>query len=224
MKRIRRRSRKSPPLKPEEEKEKKERVLLSARASSLCHFPTLFKSSDMFHSLVYAMPCVKQIARVVDEDPADDPNNTHSVHVSDSDSDGVADVPREYSIGFSDSVLLHWVKLSDNKAIFINHPIPKKPYLEPPSSGLLLSMDKTMKPDFNSEDCMVLDDFVEKHSFHLGHTLLQCRLKRDEFPWTSWKFEAPTQIKQKCGINGYLQYYLRTFCRGWREEADVALN
>ncbi|MED6115649.1 hypothetical protein PIB30_092707, partial [Stylosanthes scabra] len=86
-----------------------------------------------FHySLVYAMPRVKQTARIVDEDPADDSDNTHSGHASDSDSDGAADVPREYSIGFSNSVPLPWVKPSDNRAVFTNHPLPKNPFTEPP--------------------------------------------------------------------------------------------
>ncbi|MED6132603.1 hypothetical protein PIB30_020613 [Stylosanthes scabra] len=57
-------------------------------------------------------------------------------------------------------------------------------------------MDKTMKPAFDSADCKVLGDFVEKPTFHMGHTLLRYRLQRRKFPWTSWKSEAPTQVNK----------------------------
>ncbi|MED6173901.1 hypothetical protein PIB30_064038 [Stylosanthes scabra] len=110
--------------------------------------------------------------------------------------DGVADVPREYSIGFSDSVPLPWVKPSDNRANFTNHPLPKKPFPKPLSSELLLSMDKTMKPAFDSIDCKILRDFVEKPTFTMEHILLQCRLQRGEFSWTSWKSETPTHVNK----------------------------
>ncbi|MED6173899.1 hypothetical protein PIB30_064036 [Stylosanthes scabra] len=142
------------------------------------------------------MPRVKQIIQVVDEDLANDSDNTHLGHVLDSDSDGMADVPREYSIGFFDSVPLPWVKPLDNRVIFTNPPLSKKPFPEAPSSGLILSMDKTMKPAFDSVDCNILGDFVEKSTFYMGHTLLRCRLQRGEFSWTSWKSEAPTQVNK----------------------------
>ncbi|XP_072068086.1 uncharacterized protein [Arachis hypogaea] len=72
----------------------------------------------------------------------------------------------------------------------------KKPFLDPPSSGLLLGMDKTMKPAFDSSDCRVLGEFVEKPSYQVGPTLLCSRLKRQEFPWTSFKSEAATHINK----------------------------
>ncbi|MED6178593.1 hypothetical protein PIB30_109103, partial [Stylosanthes scabra] len=124
------------------------------------------------------MPRVKRTARVVDEDPTDDYDNAHLGHASDSDSDGAVDVPREYSIRFSDSVPLPWVKPSGNRAVFTDPSLPKKPFSEPPSSGLLLSVDKTMKRGFDSIDCKVLGEFVEKPTLHMGHTLLRCRLRR----------------------------------------------
>ncbi|MED6128224.1 hypothetical protein PIB30_095539 [Stylosanthes scabra] len=96
------------------------------------------------------MPHIKQTARVVDEDLADDSDDIHSGHTSDSNSD----VPREYLIGFSDSIPLPWDKPSDNRATFTNLPLPKKPFPEPSSSGLLLSIDKTTKPVFDSVDCL----------------------------------------------------------------------
>ncbi|MED6223353.1 hypothetical protein PIB30_073197 [Stylosanthes scabra] len=86
--------------------------------------------------------------------------------------------------------------MQPSRATFTNPLLPKKPFPEPPSSGLLLSIDKTTKRAFDSVDYKVLGDFVEKPSFHLGHTLLRCRLKRGEFPWTSWKSKAPTQINK----------------------------
>ncbi|MED6219226.1 hypothetical protein PIB30_033838 [Stylosanthes scabra] len=85
---------------------------------------------------------------------------------------------------------------SDNRVVFTNPPLSKKPFPEPPSFGLLLSMDKTMKPGFDSIDCKVLGEFVEKPTLHMGHTLLQCRLRRGEFSWTSCKSEAPTQVNR----------------------------
>ncbi|MED6159332.1 hypothetical protein PIB30_041412 [Stylosanthes scabra] len=57
-------------------------------------------------------------------------------------------------------------------------------------------MDKTVKPGFDSIDPKVLGEFVEKPTLHIGHTLLRCRLRRGEFPWTSWKFEAPIQVNK----------------------------
>ncbi|MED6159333.1 hypothetical protein PIB30_041412 [Stylosanthes scabra] len=59
-------------------------------------------------------------------------------------------------------------------------------------------MDKTVKPGFDSIDPKVLGEFVEKPTLHIGHTLLRCRLRRGEFPWTSWKFEAPIQVNKIC--------------------------
>ncbi|MED6149865.1 hypothetical protein PIB30_066697, partial [Stylosanthes scabra] len=53
----------------------------------------------------------------------------------------------------SDSIPLPWVKPSDNRATFTNPPLPKKPFPEPPSSRLLLSIDKTTKHAFDSVDC-----------------------------------------------------------------------
>ncbi|XLR30108.1 hypothetical protein S83_058008, partial [Arachis hypogaea] len=57
-------------------------------------------------------------------------------------------------------------------------------------------MEKTMKPAFDSSDCRVLGEFVEKPSYQVGPTLLCSRLKRQEFPWTSFKSEAATHINK----------------------------
>ncbi|KAL4314983.1 hypothetical protein AHAS_Ahas15G0139600 [Arachis hypogaea] len=104
--------------------------------------------------------------------------------------------PQEYAIGFSESIPQPWVKPSDNRATFVDPPLIKKPFLDPPSSGSLLDTDKTMKPGFDSSDCRVLGEFVEKPSYQVGPALLRSQLKRQEFPWTSFKYEAATHVNK----------------------------
>ncbi|MED6169951.1 nuclear integrity protein 1 [Stylosanthes scabra] len=158
------------------------------------------------------MPRVKQTARVVDEDPADDSDNTHSGHAFDSDSDGAADVSQEYSIGFADSVPLPWVKPSDNKAVFTNPPLPKKPFSEHPFSGLLLNMDKTMKPGFDSIDCKVLGEFVaaciKKHLEKKGAPHLDAKNKEQrEVFGTLYKHEDMSMQSEGtlCTLKDYMR-------------------
>ncbi|KAL4317142.1 hypothetical protein AHAS_Ahas15G0355500 [Arachis hypogaea] len=78
------------------------------------------------------------------------------------------DVPQEYAIRFFESISQPWVKPSDNRATFVDPPPIKKPFLDPPSSGSLL----------------------------MGPALLHSRLKRQEFPWTSFKSEAATHVNK----------------------------
>ncbi|QHN85616.1 uncharacterized protein DS421_16g538910 [Arachis hypogaea] len=135
------------------------------------------------------MPRVK-LAEIVDSDPEDSSNSLGT----DSSVNDMNDVPEEYAMGFSESIPQPWVKPSNKRATFVDPPLMKKPFLDPPSSGLLLGMDKTMKPAFDSSNCRVLGEFVEKPSYQVGPTLLCSRLKRQEFPWTSFKSEAATHI------------------------------
>ncbi|QHO10701.1 uncharacterized protein DS421_15g491910 [Arachis hypogaea] len=137
------------------------------------------------------MPRVK-LAEIVDSDPEDSSNSLGT----DSSVNDMDDVPEEYAMGFSESIPQPWVKPSNKRATFVDPPLMKKPFLDPPSSGLLLGMDKTMKPAFDSSDCRVLGEFVEKPSYQVGPTLLCSRLKRQEFPWTSFKSEAATHINK----------------------------
>ncbi|KAL4300326.1 hypothetical protein AHAS_Ahas17G0189700 [Arachis hypogaea] len=103
------------------------------------------------------------------------------------------DVFQEYVIRFSESIPQPWVKPSDNRATFLDPPLIKRPFLDPPSSGSLLGMDKTMKPDFDSSYCRVLGEFVEKPSYQVGPAILRSRLKRQEFLWT---IEAATHVNK----------------------------
>ncbi|KAL4275586.1 hypothetical protein AHAS_Ahas20G0122000 [Arachis hypogaea] len=137
------------------------------------------------------MPRVK-LAEIMDSDPEDSSNSLGT----DSSMNDMDDVPEEYAMGFSESIPQPWVKPSNKRVTFVDPPLMKKPFLDPPSSGLLLGMDKTMKPAFDSSDCRVLGEFVEKPSYQVGPTLLCSRLKRQEFPWTSFKFEAATHINK----------------------------
>ncbi|KAL4314356.1 hypothetical protein AHAS_Ahas15G0076900 [Arachis hypogaea] len=137
------------------------------------------------------MPRVK-LAEIVDSDPEDSSNSLGT----DSSVNDMDDVPEEYAMGFSESIPQPWVKPSNKRATFVDPPLMKKTFLDPPSSGLLLGMDKTMKPAFDSSDCRVLGEFVEKPSYQVGPTLLCSRLKRQEFPWTSFKSEAATHINK----------------------------
>ncbi|QHN82026.1 uncharacterized protein DS421_20g692090 [Arachis hypogaea] len=137
------------------------------------------------------MPRVR-LAAIVDSDPE------HSSNSLDTDSsvDDMDDVPQEYAIEFSEFIPQPWVKPSDKSAIFVDPPLIKKPFFDPPSSGSLLGMDKTMKLGFDSSDCRVLGKFVEKPSYQVGPALLYSRLKRQEFPWTSFKSEAATHVNK----------------------------
>ncbi|QHO00209.1 uncharacterized protein DS421_13g404540 [Arachis hypogaea] len=137
------------------------------------------------------MPRVK-LAEIMDSDPEDSSNSLGT----DSSVNDMDDVPEEYAMGFSESIPQPWVKPSNKRATFVDPPLMKKPFLDPPSSGLLLGMDKTMKPAFDSSDCRILGEFVEKPSYQVGPTLLCSRLKRQEFPWTSFKYEAATHINK----------------------------
>ncbi|QHO08837.1 uncharacterized protein DS421_14g476170 [Arachis hypogaea] len=137
------------------------------------------------------MPRVK-LAEIADSDPEDSSNSLDT----DSSVDDMDDVPQEYAIEFSESVPQSWVKPSDKRAIFVDPPPIKKPFLDPPSSSSLLGMDKTMKPSFDSSDCRVLGEFVEKPSYQVGPAVLRSRLKRQEFPWTSFKSEAATHVNK----------------------------
>ncbi|QHO08836.1 uncharacterized protein DS421_14g476160 [Arachis hypogaea] len=137
------------------------------------------------------MPRVK-LAEIADSDPTDSSNSLDT----DSSVDDMDDVPQEYAIEFSESVPQSWVKPSDKRAIFVDPPPIKKPFLDPPSSGSLLGMDKTMKPGFDSSDCRVLGEFVEKPSYQVGPAVLRSRLKHQEFPWTSFKSEAATHVNK----------------------------
>ncbi|KAL4293477.1 hypothetical protein AHAS_Ahas18G0132000 [Arachis hypogaea] len=137
------------------------------------------------------MPRVK-LAEILDSDPEDSSNSLGT----DSSVDDMGDVPQEYAIRFSESIPQPWVKPSDNRTIFVNPPLIKKPFLDPPSFGSLLGMDKTMKPGFDSLDCRVLGEFVEKLSYQVGLALLRSRLKRQEFSWTSFKSEAATHVNK----------------------------
>ncbi|QHN96083.1 uncharacterized protein DS421_18g615310 [Arachis hypogaea] len=140
------------------------------------------------------MPRVK-LAEILDSDPEDSSNSLGT----DSSVDDMGDVPQEYAIRFSESIPQPWVKPSDNRTIFVNPPLIKKPFLDPPSFGSLLGMDKTMKPGFDSLDCRVLGEFVEKLSYQVGLALLRSRLKRQEFSWTSFKSEAATHVNKEGG-------------------------
>ncbi|KAL4288607.1 hypothetical protein AHAS_Ahas19G0303100 [Arachis hypogaea] len=126
------------------------------------------------------MPRVK-LAEIVDSDPEDSSNSLGT----DSSVNDMDDVPEEYAMGFSESIPQPWVKPSNKRATFVDPPLMKKPFLDPPSSGLLLGMDKTMKPAFDSSDCRVLGEFVEKPSYQRWcsqtHTFL-----------TSWSEFSPT--------------------------------
>ncbi|KAL4315632.1 hypothetical protein AHAS_Ahas15G0204500 [Arachis hypogaea] len=126
------------------------------------------------------MPRVK-LAEIVDSDPEDSSNSLGT----DSSMDDMDDVPQEYAIEFSESVPQPWVKPSDKRAIFVDPPPIKKPFLDPPSSGSLLGMDKTMKSGFDSSDRRVFGEFVEKPSY-----------QRQEFPWTSFKSEVATHVNK----------------------------
>ncbi|KAL4306246.1 hypothetical protein AHAS_Ahas16G0159100 [Arachis hypogaea] len=53
-----------------------------------------------------------------------------------------------------------------------------------------------MKPDFDSSDCRVLSEFVEKPSYQVGPALLRSPLKCQEFLWTSFKSEAATHVNK----------------------------
>ncbi|QHN99193.1 uncharacterized protein DS421_13g395760 [Arachis hypogaea] len=134
------------------------------------------------------MPRVK-LAEIVDSDSEDSGNSLGT-------DSSVDDVPQEYAIEFSESVPQPWVKPSDKRAIFVDPPMIKKPFLDPPSSGSLLGMDKTMTPGFDSLDCRVLGEFVEKPSYQVGPSLLRSRLKCQEFSWTSFKSEAATHVNK----------------------------
>ncbi|KAL4396666.1 hypothetical protein AHAS_Ahas01G0114700 [Arachis hypogaea] len=57
-------------------------------------------------------------------------------------------------------------------------------------------MDKTMISGFDSLDCRVLGEFVEKPSYQVGPTLLYSRLKHQEFLWTSFKSEVATHVNK----------------------------
>ncbi|QHN96452.1 uncharacterized protein DS421_18g618580 [Arachis hypogaea] len=137
------------------------------------------------------MPRVK-LAEIMDSDPEDSSNSLGT----DSSVNDMDDVPEKYAMGFFVSIPQPWVKPSNKRATFVDPPLMKKPFLDPPSSGLLLGMDKTMKPAFDSSDCRVLGEFVEKPSYQVGPALLCSRLKRQEFPWTSFKSEAATHINK----------------------------
>ncbi|QHN78999.1 PMD domain-containing protein [Arachis hypogaea] len=113
------------------------------------------------------MPRVK-LAEIVDSDPEDSSNSLGT----DSSVNDMDDVPEEYAMGFSESIPQPWVKPSNKRATFVDPPLMKKPFLDPPSSGLLLGMDKTMKPAFDSSDCRVLGEFVEKPSYQWVFTVL----------------------------------------------------
>ncbi|KAL4390120.1 hypothetical protein AHAS_Ahas03G0113300 [Arachis hypogaea] len=137
------------------------------------------------------MPRVK-LAEIMDSDPEDSSNSLGT----DSSVDGMDDVSQEYAIGFSESIPQPWVKPSNKRATFVDPPLMKKPFLDPPSSGSLLGMDKTMKPGFDSSDCRVLGEFVEKPSYQVGLALLRSRLKCQEFPWMSFKSDAATHVNK----------------------------
>ncbi|QHO47198.1 CHD3-type chromatin-remodeling factor PICKLE [Arachis hypogaea] len=108
------------------------------------------------------MPRVK-LAEIMDSDPEDSSNSLGT----DSSVNDMDDVPEEYAMGFSESIPQPWVKPSNKRATFVDPPLMKKSFLDPPSSGLLLGMDKTMKPAFDSSDCRVLGEFVEKPSYQV---------------------------------------------------------
>ncbi|QHO52456.1 uncharacterized protein DS421_2g39500 [Arachis hypogaea] len=93
----------------------------------------------------FVVPRVK-LAEIMDSDPEDSSNSLST----DSSVNDMDDVPKEYAMGFSESI---------------------------PNLG-------------------VLGEFVEKPSYQVGPTLLCSRLKRQEFPWTSFKSEAATHIKK----------------------------
>ncbi|KAL4343593.1 hypothetical protein AHAS_Ahas11G0093900 [Arachis hypogaea] len=57
-------------------------------------------------------------------------------------------------------------------------------------------MDKTIKSGFDSSDCRVLDEFVRSLHIKWGSALLRSRLKRQEFPWTSFKSETATHVNK----------------------------
>ncbi|KAL4287936.1 hypothetical protein AHAS_Ahas19G0236000 [Arachis hypogaea] len=143
------------------------------------------------------MPRVKlveivELAEIVDSDP-EDSNNSLGIDSSVDDTD---DVPQKYTIEFSESIPQPWVKPSDNRATFMDPLLVKKPFLDPPSSSSLLGTHKTMKPSFGSSDCRVLGEFIEKHSYQMGPALLHSRLKRQEFLWITFKYEAATHVNK----------------------------
>ncbi|KAL4381835.1 hypothetical protein AHAS_Ahas04G0173200 [Arachis hypogaea] len=137
------------------------------------------------------MPRVK-LAEIVDSDPEDSGNSLGT----DSSVNDMDNVLQEYAIGFSESIPQPWVKPSDKRTTFVDPPLMKKPFLDPPSSGLLLGMGKTMKSGFDSSDCRVLGEFVEKPSYQVGPAILCSRLKHQEFSWTSFKSEAATHMNK----------------------------
>ncbi|KAL4357353.1 hypothetical protein AHAS_Ahas09G0178200 [Arachis hypogaea] len=79
------------------------------------------------------MPRVK-LAEIVNSEP-EDSNNSLGTN---STVDYMDNIPKKYAIGFSESISKPWVKPSDNRATFVDPPLIKKPFLDPPSSDSLL--------------------------------------------------------------------------------------